>query len=135
MNQRFRGITGSSFAFAALALVVSATSGCDGFSAEAGTGLMRVEVRRGPLQPVAREGEEDSAQVANARVVVRAGGRALRSGRTDTQGQLQLMLAAGVYTVEVTDCPGALSLPAPEEVGVSAEGRTDVTLECDTGIR
>lgn len=120
------------------ALIVSALmAGCGTslLGEDPDTALL-VEVSRGPIEPVAREGQENSAPVAGALVRIRAddrGGQLDR--RTGPDGRVRVPLDPGRYEVEVLDCPGAVSLPAPASV-IVAEGREEaLALVCDTGIR
>lgn len=99
------------------------------------TGL-EILVLRGPIEPVEREGMENSAPVAEALVVIRApAGRRITDVTTDSNGQARIALAPGPYTIEVERCPGALFLPGPATATVQVGDFTDVRLECDTGIR
>ena len=98
------------------------------------TGLT-VSVFKGPIQPVAREGEDNSAPVADALVRVTAPGGGHVEERTGPAGSVRINLAPGNYIVEVRECPGALSLPGPEETEVRSGLLADVLLMCDTGIR
>jgi len=94
-----------------------------------------VEVMKSPIRPVAREGEDNSAPVAGALVRVRAEGGGQLDRRTDAGGIARIPLAPGRYEVEVRECPGAMSLPSPEPVVVTAGHEEPLTLVCDTGIR
>lgn len=99
------------------------------------TGL-EILVLRGPIEPVEREGEVNSAPVAAAMTVVRrADGRRVAELTTDSNGEARVALEPGRYTIEVERCPGALFLPGPATATVQVGEFTDVQLECDTGIR
>ncbi len=93
-------------------------------------------VTRGPIQPVAREGEDNSAPVEDALVLIR---RTDASGdtrvRTDAAGNVIALLVPGDYQVEVRECPGAMSLPAPTAASVTPGELTALAFSCDTGIR
>lgn len=130
---------GSVLRFPALALVTSvivSTAGCSGgiLGSDPGTGL-EVEVQLGPLNPVERPGEPNSAPVEDAIVEVRSAGGGRVRVRTDVDGRVRVVLEPGDYVVEVLDCPGALSAPAPQEATVERGFFTEVRLDCDTGIR
>lgn len=99
------------------------------------TGL-DVAVRKGPIQPVAQEGVEDTAPVEGARVRVRPVGESGRAdGTTDGEGLVGFALPPGSYEVKVRECPGTLGLPGADTAQVGSGARTTVTLVCDTGIR
>ena len=100
-----------------------------------GTGVT-VEVRRGPITPVTLEGVDNTAPVAGAVVRV-ADLRGSERGRgvTDGGGLASVTVAAGSYQATVVTCPGAMAVPAPASVTVTAGVLTQVRLECDTGIR
>ena len=94
-----------------------------------------VSVRKSPIQPVPREGEDNSAPVAGALVRVRAEGGGQLDRRTAADGTVRVPLAPGRYEVEVRECPGALALPPPAAVSVTRGHEEALTLMCDTGIR
>lgn len=99
------------------------------------TGLsVRVSVRRGPIAPISREGEDNTAPVAGARVTVTRGGLFVTTAGTDAGGEATLTLQPGSYVATVTECPGALALPGPAAFAVAGD-TTSVRLKCDTGIR
>lgn len=99
------------------------------------TGL-DILVRRGPIRPVEEEGQINSRPVEGALVLIR---RTDASGdarvRTDAEGRVIVQLLPGAYRVEVRECPGALSLPDPEDASVASGELTALELLCDTGIR
>lgn len=121
-----------------VALLLAFATSCGGgiLGSDPSTGLL-VQVRKGPIEPVVREGEEDnSAPVPDAVVEVRAVGRSGEARvRTDGAGEARVPLEPGRYVVEVAICPLALGLPGPETATVVAGSLTPVRLECDTGIR
>lgn len=122
---------------ASLALAGVVLMACDSPIAgvDPDTGI-ELQVTRGPIQPVAREGESNEAPVEGAVVEVRATvGDGRLSVVTDAAGLGRAMLRPGAYRVRVTDCPGAMSLPAEELVTVTAGRLETTTLSCDTGIR
>ncbi len=93
-------------------------------------------VTRGPIQPVAREGEDNSAPVGDATVRIRrTDGPGDARVRTDEDGTVRALLIPGTYRVEVRDCPGAMSLPSPQDAVVSPGELTSLEFSCDTGIR
>lgn len=99
------------------------------------TGLS-VVVSRGPLQPVAMEGETNDEPVPGAAVRISAteGGGA-EEVRTGTDGTARILVRPGRYRVKVTECPGALALPGDAVIDVEVGSFAPVALSCDTGIR
>ena len=97
---------------------------------------LEIHVARGPIQPVARQGEANTAPVPGAtlRVTNQRDGAAV-SARTDEQGVARLALESGTFEVRVVTCPGARHVPRPSTVTVTAGSVAVVRLECDTGIR
>lgn len=120
----------------AIAALLSATCSESGLSPDPDTGL-DIRVLKGPIQPVEREGDPpNEAPVEDALVEVRtAAGREVARAVTDARGEARVDLAAGTYQIEVLRCPGAMSLPGPEEVDVPLGSYREVRLDCDTGIR
>lgn len=115
---------------------ISSLVGCGAsfFGDDPATGVT-VSVTRGPIRPVAREGEVNEEPVAGAVVQVRASSGGSAEAVTGTGGTAVLQPQPGDYRVTVTQCPGALALPGGAAVTVT-EGRIEsVTLSCDTGIR
>ncbi len=99
------------------------------------TGLSLLVVK-GPIQPVVREGEVNSAPVAGAVVRIRdAGSTAETRVRTASDGRARISLRAGFYQVDVVECPGALALPPSVDTSVVAGRLTELEFDCDTGIR
>jgi hypothetical protein len=93
-------------------------------------------VTRGPIQPVAQEGEDNSAPVGDAVVRIRrTDGSGDARVRTEEDGTVRVLLIPGVYRVEVRDCPGAMSLPSPLDGTVNQGELTPIEFSCDTGIR
>jgi len=100
-----------------------------------GTGV-RVLVLRGPIQPIAREGEVNDEPVPGAVIRVQEmDGGGETSAVTDVDGTARVLLLPGAYRIDVTECPGALSLPGPETVDVTEGSMSAIELDCDTGIR
>ncbi len=95
-----------------------------------------VLVTRGPIRPVATEGENNSSPVEGALVHIE---RTDASGdtriRTDAEGRVIAALVPGEYRVEVRECPGAMSLPSAVASSVQAGHLTMLEFSCDTGIR
>lgn len=93
-------------------------------------------VTRGPIQPVAREGEDNSRPVEGALVHIE---RIDASGdtrvRTGLDGRVLAALVPGDYRVEVRECPGAMVLPSAAVASVEAGQMTALDFSCDTGIR
>jgi hypothetical protein len=122
-------------ALVALAVAVAAACGGSIIGVDPSTGLS-VVVLRGPIQPVAMEGESNSEPVEGAVVRVRGLDRGgSTEGRTGVDGSVLLLLQPGSYEVEVRNCPRALLLPSPDTVEVRAGFTETIALECDTGIR
>jgi hypothetical protein len=92
-------------------------------------------VVKGPINPVVREGEDNTLPVADATVEFRRleGGR--HTLRTDEAGVARASLVPGTYVVTVTECPLTLALPDPDTVQVVSGERQSLRQECDTGIR
>lgn len=99
------------------------------------TGL-NILVTRGPIRPVAREGEDNSAPVQDALVRIRRTDGSGDTGvRTGADGVVVVPVVPGTYRVEVRECPGALALPDPISVTVVAGELATLAFDCDTGIR
>jgi hypothetical protein len=103
--------------------------------ADPGTGF-DILVTRGPIQPVAREGEDNSSPVQGALVhIARTDASGDTRVHTDAEGRALAALVPGNYRVEVRECPGAMSLPAAAAASVQAGRLTVLEFSCDTGIR
>ena len=125
-----------SAAAGALSLCLAAAGCADSIAgADPETGL-RVEVRKGPIAPVGRPGEENSAPVEGARVRVRGAERGGSvEARTGADGTVRVLLVPARYRVTVEACPGALGLPDAVMSTVRPGEIADARLTCDTGIR
>lgn len=122
-------------AIAALAALLATSCTPAIFGPDPDTGFSLLVVK-GPIQPVAREGEENSAPVAGAVVRIRDGGSAAEARvRTAANGRARVSVRAGFYSVDVVECPGALALPPPVGASVVAGRLTELEFDCDTGIR
>jgi len=124
-------------------LVASFLAGCGSHGgssssasdSSAGSGAI-VEVVRGPIQPVQQQGMDNTAPVSGAEVTIRdSSGQAVASDATGGDGKASFALAPARYEIEVTTCPGAMSLPPARAVTVSDGSFTAVRMQCDTGIR
>jgi len=126
----------SALLLCALLLSVSAFWGCakDILGSDPSTGLV-VSVSKGPIQPVAREGEDNSAPVDGAVVFIEATSGGDTTLKTDADGSFHVLLKPGDYVVTVQVCPGTMALPDPVPATVRDGSMIDVSLECDTGIR
>lgn len=96
------------------------------------------EVRRGPIAPVAHEGEENTAPQAGATIVVKTSqGAVLGYVLSDQEGSFLVALAPGDYILEPRTVAGTLDFgaPAPQSVTVLANLVAHVQIEYDTGIR
>lgn len=100
-----------------------------------GTGF-DILVTRGPIRPVAREGEDNSRPVERALVhIERTDATGNTRVHTDAEGKALAALVPGEYRVEVRECPGAMSLPSVASSSVQAGHLTVLEFSCDTGIR
>ncbi len=96
------------------------------------------QVRLGPISPVSREGEENSAPMPDATIVIeREGGGILGHVVSDADGLFFVTLAAGTYvfTPQKTSKSIYPGIPPAERVTVPSEGVVNVHFEYDTGIR
>jgi hypothetical protein len=95
-----------------------------------------VEVRRGPIMPVDRPGEDNTAPVPGAKVVVTtASGIPVAELTTDSLGAAGASVPPGDYRIATATCPGAMREAAPVVVTVVADSISAARLVCDTGIR
>jgi hypothetical protein len=94
-----------------------------------------VAVRRGPISPVERPGVDNTAPVVGASVAVLRAGHLFATATTDSAGTAAVPAPVGSYEVALVTCPGAMALPGPVSVTVSAGLLAAARLECDTGIR
>jgi hypothetical protein len=117
-----------------VALIVGGgAAGCSGTVA-IDSGLTGV-VLRGPIEPVCQVGASCDAPFA-ASFTVQQGGRAITTFRSDANGQFEVMLASGAYTVvPAPDAPVISPTSQGKPVVVGPQGLTTVRLEFDTGIR
>lgn len=118
-----------------LVVLIAALGACDGVLGDDPSTGLEVSVTRGPIEPVAREGEPNSAPVQNARVRIEAVDGGSAEFRTNGNGRVRAPLVPGEYAVTVETCPGAISLPRPAAATVVRGSIAPVDLECDTGIR
>lgn len=125
---------GSALVTVLVAIPLAAGCGDSIVGADPDTGL-RVEVRKGPIEPVERPGRENTAPVEGARVRIHGARGGSLQARTGTDGTVRLRLVPGRYRLEAVSCPGTLALPAPVQATVHAGEVAEVRLECDTGIR
>lgn len=114
---------------------LGAACGASILGVDPATGLS-VAVSRGPLQPVAMDGEINDEPVPGAAVRISAtGGGGAEEIRTDSDGTARILVKPGRYRVTVTDCPGSLALPGDAVIDVNVGSFAAVALSCDTGIR
>jgi hypothetical protein len=123
--------------WAALLLAVSACSSGGALPVQPGTsGLDRTGLegtaRRGPIQPVCREGEACDAPL-QAGFALHQDGHVVVHFASDSTGHFLVYAAPGTYIV-VPDEPIGLG-PQTPEVMVEAQGLTHLDLTFDTGIR
>jgi len=121
----------------ALLIALSACSNGGSLPVQPGTGGIRQTglegtARRGPIQPVCREGEPCDAPL-QAGFALQQDGRVVARFRSDRTGQFLVYTAPGTYVV-VPDEPIGLG-PQTPEVTVQAGGLTHLDLTFDTGIR
>jgi len=88
--------------------------------------------RRGPIQPVCREGESCDAPL-QAAFTLQQHNRIVARFASDSTGRFLVYTAPGTYVV-VPDQPIGIGGQTPE-VTVGADGLTHVDLTFDTGIR
>jgi hypothetical protein len=121
----------------ALLVAVAACVGCGSGPVQPATGgLTRTglegTVRRGPVQPVCREGEACDAPL-QAAFTLRRDGLAIARFASDSAGHFLVYVAPGTYLVVPVE-PIGLG-PQMPEVTVQADGLTHLDLTFDTGIR
>ena len=120
-------------------VLLVATLGCFNASEPLATDTgVTVEVGLWPVDPVEVEGQPSRTRpAAGAHVVARsADGEEAGDAVTDEDGVARIVLAPGTYTIAVTECPGAMSLPKENAtVDVRAGAFATAALACDTGIR
>lgn len=88
--------------------------------------------RRGPVEPVCREGDPCDAPF-QAGLTLQQDGRVVARFASDSTGHFLVYTAPGTYGV-VPDEPVGIGPQTPEVI-VGAEGLTHVALTFDTGIR
>jgi hypothetical protein len=121
----------------ALLLAVSACSSGGSVPVQPGTSGtdktgLEGTARRGPIQPVCREGEACDAPL-QAGFALQQDGHIVVRFASDSSGQFLVYAAPGTYLV-VPDEPIGLG-PQTPEVAVQAGGLTHLDLTFDTGIR
>lgn len=85
--------------------------------------------------PVCREGVPCDGVYKDAKVVVRAkSGAVVARATSDSNGDFQVDVAAGAYTVGIA-VEGPLPHCAETEAVVSKGQTAQVTIDCDSGIR
>jgi hypothetical protein len=124
-------------AAAGLLIATSACSNGGPLSLQPGTGGLpktglEGTARRGPIQPVCREGESCDAPL-QAVFTLQQHGRVVGRFASDSTGHFLVYSAPGNYVV-VPNEPIGIGAQTPE-VTVGAEGLTHVDLTFDTGIR
>lgn len=123
--------------WAVLLLAVSACSSGGSVPVQPGTSDLNKTglegtARRGPIQPVCREGEACDAPL-QAGFALQQDGHLIARFASDSTGHFLAYAAPGTYIV-VPDEPIGLG-PQTPEVTVQAEGLTHLDLTFDTGIR
>lgn len=127
----------TTWSWAALLLAVGACSSGGSVPVQPGTrGLDKTGLegtaRRGPVQPVCREGEACDAPLQAGFALGQDGHIVVRFA-SDSTGHFLVYAAPGTYIV-VPDQPIGIA-PQTPEVTVQAEGLTHLDLTFDTGIR
>ncbi|HSE68859.1 MAG TPA: hypothetical protein VLB12_17830 [Gemmatimonadales bacterium] len=89
-------------------------------------------MRRGPIEPVCREGTPCDAPL-QAAFTLQQNGQVVARFSSDNAGHFSVYAAPGKYLV-VPDSPVGIG-PQSLQVVVNAEGLTHVDLTFDTGIR
>ena len=117
-------------------LVMSAFFSSGQTQSGSGTGIEGV-ITFSPTQPgPSRADAPSSKPLANAAFVVEnEQGAEVASFTTDDQGRFRVRLAPGHYTVSKKGKKGGPGRFGPFDVDVRADQMTNVTWECDTGIR
>ncbi len=131
-------MTTAGHCWATLLLAVGACSGGSSIPVNPGAGGryatgLEGTVRRGPIQPVCREGEACEDAPFQAGFTLRQDGHVVAPFASDSTGHFLVYAAPGAYLV-VPDEPIGIG-PQTPEVTVLAEGLTHVDLGFDTGIR
>jgi len=93
--------------------------------------IMISPVHGGP----ARLGVPNSRPLTNTDFVVQNDKGPVTSFTTDDQGQFQVSLAPGHYTVSIKQRRGGIGHYGPFDVDVVAGQMTKVEWQCDTGMR
>ena len=83
----------------------------------------------------ARLGVPNSRPLTNTDFVVQNDKGPVTSFTTDDQGQFQVSLAPGHYTVSIKQRRGVIGRYGPFDVDVVAGQMTKVEWQCDTGMR
>jgi hypothetical protein len=132
----------SACAVFALSLVASADDAknpakpgpCNPCLVKPGTGV-EGSVNRGPIQPVGKPGQKNTAPVANAVVkALDANGKEVARTKTDKDGYYELKLKPGKYTL-VGPRGGIPPRNFKKDIEVLQRGWTRVDIKVDTGIR
>jgi hypothetical protein len=95
------------------------------------------EVRRSPIMPVERPGQDNSAPLAGAYIgISKSPGGFVGNVVSDSLGQFSVELQPGVYTLTAQSFGSTFPVPPePQQVTVPANGIVNVRLDYDTGIR
>ena len=83
----------------------------------------------------ARQGDPESAPLANATFIVAKNGEPVASFETDSQGRFQIPLPPGHYLVSKKDWKGKGGSYGPFEVDIVAGQVKKVSWICDSGLR
>ena len=114
-------------------IVVCATAGSAGASTNQ-SGLWG-EVRRGPIVPVCVAEQPCDAPAKNVTLLFSRSGHVVGRATTNEQGRYRLHLAAGTYSVRLSQKPAVGRSLDPLQARVRAGRFVRVDFSIDTGIR
>ena len=118
------------------ALVILLLSGSNTqIAAHGASGVIKGRVTLGPTTPLCREDVPCEGIYAGAKIVVRTkSGEVCARSTSDQNGEFRIDVSPGRYIVAV-DLQGKLPRCSRREVTIAAGQATQVTLDCDTGMR
>ena len=135
----------TSFLLMTLTLLATGVVGCSKNSREmlinVDKAALRVgiagEVRKSPIMPVERPGQDNSAPLAGAYIAIsKSPGGFVGNVVSDSLGQFSVELQPGVYTLTAQSFGSTFPIPpGPQDVTVPENGTVHVRLDYDTGIR
>ena len=101
-------------------------------------GTVHAHVRTGPITPVSTEGVENSAPLRGATLQFEKGdGEVVATGTSDEEGNFELQIEPGTYTVRALGFEDErFPMPPAEQQVVILGGSTfELRMEYDSGIR